>query len=294
MSLRTIRRRLGASAFGRRVTDSPPVGRVIAACAHGRVVRPSFPYLVRELTNSGRTATYCLRESGLLVRLRHNTTDASILDEVFLQRIYEPPMAVSRRLVGLGRPLRIADLGANIGLFGAFAFGRWPVAHMTAIEPHPDNAVLLALTIDANELKGRWALTEACAAATGGKLPFTFVHFSDSRVSVSSSDHGRGEGAHLQLVESIDVFPLLNEIDLVKIDIEGGEWDLLSDPRLARLSATAIALEYHPHLAPGPDARAEAIGALKRAGYEVQPVSHDPRGHGMLWASRVARPSSEI
>ena len=62
-----------------------------------------------------------------------------------------------------------------------------------------------------------------------------------------------------------DVFPYLEGADLVKIDIEGGEWPILSDPRFAELEARALVLEYHPHLCPGPDPRECADGLLARA-----------------------------
>jgi FkbM family methyltransferase len=288
---------LGGSPLVRRITDSPPVGRVIAAATHGRLVRPSLAYTVRELSCVHRTASYRLRYGDRTVHLRHSTTDGSILDEIFLRRIYEPPLPVDAALNALRRPLRIADLGANVGLFGTFAFERWPVARLLAFEPHPGNAALLRRTIAANGLQDRWTLIEACAYTEDTQLPFVSDHFSDSHVREARDPQAaRAEGAAAdpraedaggpedELVAAVDVFPLLTDIDLIKIDIEGGEWALLADPRFARLSATAIAIEYHPHLAPGPGARALATEALDRAGYDVHEVFHDPRGHGMLWA----------
>jgi hypothetical protein len=40
----------------------------------------------------------------------------------------------------LGRPIRVLDLGANIGLFGAWALGRFPVESILALKPDPENA----------------------------------------------------------------------------------------------------------------------------------------------------------
>jgi FkbM family methyltransferase len=272
----------------RAVTDSPPVGRLIAAGARGRLVHGSAAFAMRELSGARRTAGYRLRGSELTVHVRHSTTDSSILDEIFLRRIYEPPSAVDERLRALERAPRIADLGANVGLFGAFALARWPGATLLALEPHPENAALLRRTVAVNRLADRWRVIEACAYNADGQLPFAVDHFSDSHVLATSAD-GDGEPASA-LVDALDVFPLLNDIDLVKIDIEGGEWALLGDPRMAGLGAVAIALEYHPHLAPGPNAHAEATRRLQDAGYTVEDVFRDPRGHGMLWAWRRARP----
>ena len=46
------------------------------------------------------------------------------------------------------------------------------------------------------------------------------------------------------------------EADLVKIDIEGGEWPILTDPRFAQLPTPALVIEYHPAGCPGPDPQA--------------------------------------
>jgi len=74
--------------------------------------------------------------------------------------------------------------------------------------------------------------------------------------------------------------------DLVKVDIEGGEWDILLDPRFAQNPPRAIVLEYHPHLCPGDDPRAAAQEALARAGLSMAPIWHRADGYGMLWAWR--------
>jgi FkbM family methyltransferase len=285
-----LRRSLGGTRLGRAVTDSPPVARAIAATAHGRLLRPSFAYTLRECSGAHRIAAYRLRYGNRIVHLRHNTTDSSILDEIFLQRIYEPPPAVDARLNALGRDLRIADLGANIGLFGAFAFARWRVAQLVAFEPHPANAALLRRTIADNELDERWTLIEACAYTANTRLPFALDQFSDSHVAgAARAPHDGDDGPPaIDLVAAVDAFALLGDADLIKIDIEGGEWALLGDPRLRGLAPTPIALEYHPHLAPGSDARGAAIAALRQAGYDVHEVFHDRRGHGMLWAWATA------
>jgi FkbM family methyltransferase len=290
MSRTRLRRTLGASRLARRLTDSPPIGRVIAATTHSRLVRPSLTYVARELSAAERTGRYRVRYGDLTVYLRHNTSDSSILDEVFLKRIYEPPAALDAQLNLLKHPLRIADLGANIGLFGAFALARWLGARVLAFEPHPRNAALLRRTVAANDLGEHWKVIEACAHTADGQLPFVMDHFSDSHVLEPIAE-GRERELAPELVAAVDVFPLLRGVDLIKIDIEGGEWALLADPRFAELTAVAIAIEYHPRLAPGPEPRVQACGALHNAGYAIQEVFHDPRGHGMLWAWREAGPA---
>jgi hypothetical protein len=70
------------------------------------------------------------------------------------------------------------------------------------------------------------------------------------------------------------------------MDIEGGEWDLLADPRFASVSAALLFLEYHPHLCPAPDARAHARRVLEEFGYLVDEVFADGPV-GLLRATRT-------
>jgi hypothetical protein len=86
-------------------------------------------------------------------------------------------------------------------------------------------------------------------------------------------------------VPMVDVMPRLADADLVKIDIEGGEWALLADPRFAE--ARAVVLEYHPYGCPTDDPRRSAHELLHAHGFEVTPLFYEPdNGVGMLWATR--------
>ena len=82
------------------------------------------------------------------------------------------------------------------------------------------------------------------------------------------------------------MLPEIAAADLVKMDIEGGEWEILRDPRFAASPPRAIVLEYHPHPS-APDPRAAVEGLLRDAGLTEQaPIFHRADGHGMLWAWR--------
>jgi hypothetical protein len=83
------------------------------------------------------------------------------------------------------------------------------------------------------------------------------------------------------------VLPDLAESDLAKIDIEGSEWEILSDPRFG--TVPAVIVEYHPALCPGPDPRAEAMRLLEGAGYATEPVFHYETGIGAVWGYKPAR-----
>lgn len=234
--------------------------------------RTPLAFLARQRRQAPGVHAYRLRGSGVTIHLRHGTPDVNTYEEVFLQRQYEPPSAAAA-LIG-ERP-RVADLGANVGLFGAWTLAHAPGARLLAFEPDPANVRVLRETIAANP-SADWELVEACAGAANGETRFAAGAFALSRM---------GEGT--ATVPVVDALERLRDADVVKIDIEGGEWDILGDPRFAELPARVVVLEYHPHLCPEPDARAAAVGRLAELGFEVHPFEHRPDGTGMLWAWRT-------
>jgi hypothetical protein len=86
-----------------------------------------------------------------------------------------------------------------------------------------------------------------------------------------------------------DLFALTGSqrFDLVKMDIEGGEWPILTDARLARLPTRVVVMEWHEHRCPHPSPRAYACDLLGGAGFVRQ--WHEPgrfASNGLLWAWR--------
>jgi FkbM family methyltransferase len=243
------------------------------------LVRERARFLAQAVAGRRAPSPYRLREGGVTVHLRHSTPDLNTLEQVVGQGHYELPGDVEAALRSLRRPLEVVDLGANIGLFGALLLGRFPDAHVVAFEPDPDNAEVHARSVRANDGL-RWELVPACAGTVDGEVAFAAGDYANSRIA----DNGR-DGAITVPVR--DVFPYLDRVDLLKVDIEGAEWELLSDPRFAGVPATVTALEFHPWGAPG-DPRTAAASALRDAGYAVRDAElHALEGHGMLWGVRA-------
>src|SRR5881394_1959332 len=149
MLLRFVRRAATLPGF-RLLTRSHALLRVTYALRASLVAEPRR-FAANELRPKASVGTYRLRHSGIRVALRHHTADLMVLNEVFSQREYAAPEPVAASLNAL-RPLRVADLGANIGAFGAWVFGSYPDAEILAFEPDPGNAEIHEQTIAANGL----------------------------------------------------------------------------------------------------------------------------------------------
>jgi FkbM family methyltransferase len=261
----------------RGLAGRPRLLPLTALLLRARTVRPAAAFVARECAGRGGLCTYRLRQSGLRVGIRHGTGDVVTLGEIFHDPHYRPTAEVER---SLARVANIVDLGANVGLFGAFAAARWPEAEILAFEPDPANAVVHEQAIAMNGLQERWRLVRAAAGAHGGRAAFVAGGVALSHLA------GAGEVQQTIEVPVEDVLPLLARADLLKMDIEGGEWAILGDPRFRESPPRALVLEYHPRFCPGRDPRRAMESALEAAGMRVQSIWHRDDGHGMLWAWR--------
>lgn len=223
------------------------------------------------------------RAPAVPVVLRHRTRDLETFDQIFLQRAVKPPPVVERRLLDLGRPPRVLDLGANIGSSAGWFAAEYPGAIVTCVEPDPANLAVLERA--ASIASPTWPVLAGAASNADGELRFHFTNDSTSRASAGD------DGFAVRAIDAIGL-AIDEAFDVLKIDIEGGEWALLADSRLADLPAVAIALEFHGHLCPaGATPREAAASALESAGYVVHEVAHvdgAPAEEGSVWAVRPA------
>jgi FkbM family methyltransferase len=265
------------TAIGRRLWRTRIAFRA-RRLARAAAISRSALFLAAECAAAVRV--YTLR-SGATVVVRHRTRDVTLLVEVFGDDpAYEPPAAVAQALHG---PLRVLDLGGNIGMFGAFALQRWPVAELVSIEPDPENAAVLRRVIALSGRADRWRSVEAAVSARSGRMRFLATRSPESR-QAEPQEPGRD-------VEMIDLFGLGFDADLIKMDIEGGEWAILGDPRMSALGARVIVLEWHWRFAPDGDPRAAVIRLLGDAGYTVAGERREPQqpAVGVIWALRPGK-----
>jgi len=262
--------------LGGRRAVLPLTSRLICA----RTVRESATFFARELLRRPGVCEYHVRANGIQVALRHSAHDAATLAEVFYRNDYLPAEGVAE---SIGEPRTIIDLGANIGLFGAFAAPYWPGSTIVAYEADPANTDVHERTIAANGLERRWRVERAAAGARDGEVVLAAGRAMGSFVVEPGTD----PGVPTIRVPIRDVLPEVCGADLVKIDIEGGEWEILLDPRFAASPPRAMVLEYHPHLCPEDDPRGAAERALAQADLATASIWHRDDGYGMFWAWRA-------
>jgi FkbM family methyltransferase len=193
-------------------------------------------------------------------------TDLDTAFEVFASDCYHSPRPMP--------PIRsILDLGANVGYSVIRWLYRYPDARVLAYEPHPAHCRQVREHIALNRVADRVTLIEAAAGTARGNV---LLSDDENRSSVIGNSTGIR-------VPVLDLFSEIHDpFDLVKIDIEGAEYDILGDPRFERLRPQAFVLEWHavPGAASGPEWCVRRFEELR---YEAVSV-WTAVDHGIIWA----------
>lgn len=232
-------------------------------------VRTPVRYAISELT-SRRRGDYTLRRGGGRFSVRHRSGDVDIFRKFYAYGYYNLPEEIQARLGSLARPVDVLDLGANVGFFEVFTRERLDIGRVTCFEPDPANAEVLEGVRDANGAD--WQIIRACASNRDGRALFDSGRKNFSRVS-SSGDAD---------VACVDVFGYIAQADLVKMNIEGCEWGILQDARLADASAAWI-VEYHRIANPQTEIHALCRSLFEDAGFTVR-LATKTEDNGLLWA----------
>ena len=179
----------------------------------------------------------------------------------------------------------VLDVGAGLGDFALHAARRWPEAIVYAFEPHPESFSLLERNL---ALNGATRVVAVRSALTGSGPPQAVLR-DGSSASEHSTAAGAGPGISVPAATLARVFETygLERCDFLKIDVEGGEFDILlgaDDATLARVHALSI--EWHEG-----EGRAHAalVDRLRACGFAVRLRPSPVHAHlGLLDATRGA------
>ena len=214
--------------------------------------------------------------SGEKIRLRPESTDWSVANEVFDREVYRLPVELAEIPIR-----RIVDIGGNVGFTTLYWMRRLPNARVLAFEPHPENVEAFREHIRRNLVSNRVELLPVAAGVRAANVTLWDGGSGSSLVLARRGHQGRSfEVPLVDYFSSVGAEP----IDLLKIDIEGAEYDLLDDPRFFVVKPRIIAMEWHA-IPSRPDAGIWCLTQLRGQGYVAWQTeeSHD-KGIGMIWA----------
>ncbi len=211
-----------------------------------------------------------LRQSEREILVRAGTSDTAVVWEVFQDREYD---------VDGQWPFRtVLDLGANVGIFMAFALsraGRGRLERYVAVEPDRESFAMLQRQVESQGAQGFSTLFNVAAAGQNGTVRFNNTLESYAR----RIDPAAGEPCEARTVSTILDDAGLAGVDLLKLDIEGGEQAVLADMPAWRDRVKAIVCELHDPLDPAWFAR-----TVRACGFE--PFESGEWFHGLAGAVR--------
>lgn len=152
------------------------------------------------------------------VLIRQNGYDWAVVEEIFIRDVYR---------VDLANVKHILDLGGNIGLAALSFVWNFPGAQVCTVEPMPENLAVLRRNVELNRAPVR--VVAAAVGTDNGQARFSFSEDPrrhSARIPVLPTD--RLVDVNVLSVPSLMKLMDWEDIDLLKIDIEGGEKDLLS------------------------------------------------------------------
>jgi FkbM family methyltransferase len=192
----------------------------------------------------------------------------------------------------LDRPIQVIDIGGHVGTFACRLAQLHPGATIRTFEPSPTTARYLRRNVEQNGLSGRITVFEQAMAAERGFAELDDNGGGSGLNGLVSAGHSAGVGTATR-VQTVAFDEVVAEggapVDLLKIDCEGGEYDLVYGSSPASwASVRRVVLEYHE--VPGqswPQLRAW----FEEIGFEV--VRHLPSTEflGAAWLSRDPLPA---
>ncbi|PZN14008.1 MAG: hypothetical protein DIU63_13140 [Proteobacteria bacterium] len=153
-----------------------------------------------------------------------------------------------QRTRSLKRNCVFIDVGANIGVHSIYAMNSGAFSRAIAIEPEPNNFSLLERNIRLNGLEKRIAAIKAAASARGGELQLMRHRRNFGAHSVERTFAKCATDAVTVAALSLDEILAqqgisVDEVGLVKIDVEGHELAVLEGMRELREARVPIMVE---------------------------------------------------
>ena len=204
-----------------------------------------------------------------------------IYQEIYRDLCYLPPHWDAEECFGPGKT--VLDIGANIGLFAIFAARQG--CSVYAIEPNPSNYCYLLENVRLNSLATIYSQNFAFSNVDGCGELFVAEQPSGSSLVRSQSVGSRfSVPVKTRRLESFLAEILEPHIDLLKIDCEGGEYDILLNSGPETLERICrVSMEFHNGV--NSHTSADIVSHLSRNGFSVE-VKESTPSFGFIWAHR--------
>jgi FkbM family methyltransferase len=212
---------------------------------------------------------FSIRLRDYIIFLRKESSSSSIMTylEIFKDRIHMK----NKLFLGKDDDI-IVDIGANEGFYALAMKKNNPNVKIISIEPVKKTFELLNLNIKKNNLKNIISINKAITSKNG------FINFeSVPEVSAINSTNiflQKRDWLNLKRIYKIKVSSIrlenlfnrlkLKRIDILKLDVEGSEYEILKSSKKVLLKTKKIVVEYH-----NKKIKRECIQLLNKIGFRL-------------------------
>lgn len=207
----------------------------------GKRLFENYDQYLQALDRKGAGTVLLRTRDGLDITIRQNIWDARIIREIFFGRPYD------RHLTLPPRPV-VVDIGGYIGDFSIYAAKYLNAARVVVYEPTAENFEILRRNVEVNGLADRITSVNK-AVGVAGEIVLNVQVEEDQEIHVSAYWYMEAEQRKVPSVTLSDLIEehRLDMIDLLKVDCEGGEFDIFpAMPAHLFDRIRNIVFEYHP------------------------------------------------
>jgi FkbM family methyltransferase len=165
----------------------------------------------------------------------------------------------------------ILDCGANIGMATLFFKRIYPKACISSFEADPATASVLRQNVEQNHLQDVM-VHNLMLCNTEGDHPF-YTGADEAGILSMSANPNRTSNHREIIVKAGKLSSYINgPIDFLKLDVEGAEWDVMTDLKSSgKLSLIrSMVIEYHHKIGGQASCLARFLGLLEEEGFEYQ------------------------
>lgn len=205
--------------------------------------------------------------NNIIFQAAKKETAVPVIAEIWIQKIYGD----LKEFAHFPMPT-IIDIGAHIGAFTLLALWVLPRAKVFSFEPDPTNYEYLKKNVERNNFASRCRpVNKAVMKDRASRTLYSPATHSPSSTLFPPmgvrGDFSQTQVECLTLADIFDVFKI-DLCDLLKIDCQGGEYEILMNtPEAYLLKIKSIVLEYHVNIQNySPDT---LVAFLEKEGYKV-------------------------
>lgn len=207
---------------------------------------------------------FILESKRIKVTLRPRSSDFAVFKQVFIDHEYKNLLPIIKSARMTKDKLVLFDVGANVGFTSIYLNAYCDNIDVVAIEPFPANSKQILINAGLNNNNIR--VFEGGLWSSDTNLGFN-MDFLDSREwSISLKDDGSGN-VKCKTLSTLKRDFTIKDIDILKIDIEGGEKELFENEEFIEelKNIKLVAVEIHENVV----SLDKIHSTLKSVGFEI-------------------------